>query len=185
MKNLKFHNFPWKFWKFWIFQRSAALEASERASEPKILGANTRNTEKWNRSLLELVFPIKIRSASSKFELDLTLESQKSEGIITKSSIFQHPMKKLVIFRELAWSQLEENHKLFHRMLENGWFGYDSRGFLRFQSQVQCKLRRSRPNLNGKYEFQLISISLFCISCFGTQYFGRASERATDRLPGM
>ena len=131
-----------------------SLEASERASEPKILEANTRNVEKWNRNLLEFVFPIKNWLVTAKFVLDVGLESEKYWKIKTKSYIFQNALKKLAIFLELASGQLSENHKLFHRMLENGWFGYDPLGFRRFQSQVQFKLRRSRPNLNWKYEFQ-------------------------------
>ena len=54
-----------------------SLEASERASEPKILEANTRNVEKWNRNLLEFVFPIKNWLVTAKFVLDVGLESEK------------------------------------------------------------------------------------------------------------
>ena len=98
--------FSQTFWRFWIFERSAALEASERASEPKILGANTRNTEKWNRSLLELVFPIEKWPVPSKFALDLTLESQKYMKLSYKITHFPESFENA-------------KHKHFQRNLGN------------------------------------------------------------------
>ena len=69
---------------------------------------------------MEFVFPIKNWLVTAKFVLDVGLESEKYWKINAKAYIFQSALKKLAIFLELASGQLSENHKLFHRMLENG-----------------------------------------------------------------
>ena len=60
------------------------LDASERASEPKGLGPNTRKREKGNRNLLGLVFPIKNGLVLAKFALDMGLESEKYDNFSRK-----------------------------------------------------------------------------------------------------